>query len=241
MWLLHQQGQLDLGYALGVELLCEWPDALSKVAILPMLAFNRAQAGDLESAVWFGEHAVQAAQARAPSGVSRAKNPQWLLLLAWGYARLGDRDKARERLEEAESIIEDSIIPRRPGNPAAALLLQLVTAYARLGDVARSRAALARWERGTTGSQESAAGLLGGVAEVYAEAGHHDDAAKVAMRALATSGHPGSDALGHGQAHLALARVHLARNDGAGALQSLEQYDAAMTLHRTSTRASMAR
>lgn len=171
--LLGRQGLLDAAHASLLALLCEWPDALSKPQILSALVANRAAAGDLEAAAWFGEKYLAAEKYKtawleklgARPQIDSEERKRWefaeafttihvLLAAGEAYARLEDGRKAKEKISEIESVLNrlqrDGMDPYVFGADVPIglpeIYLDLARLYVLAGDIGASQQALRRWE-----------------------------------------------------------------------------------------------
>src|SRR5262245_59659638 len=210
--------------------------------------FQSAQVGMLGS-LMTGQQSAQIAQMMQQSG--RDMRLQLLLPAATSYARLGDRERARQKLAEAQALM--AAAPPSPGarDESAHRYYQLAEASARVGDVPGAMRAYAEGERRRDHSRPEL--TVGTLSLVLAELGQHGEAQRVAEATLAESAawsiepRPGDRAdpgdryaadvervsyqlAGAGAieiAHTTLAEVSIARGDGAAALRHLAQYDQA--------------
>jgi CHAT domain-containing protein len=133
--LLRQQGLLDAGYALLVDVLCDYQDASSKSTVLREMVDNREEAGDAETAVWFVESWVRADESSARSQEEFAR--QQTARLQGAQSRLGGLMGGVGGPDVMRTMQESSREMRLN------LLLPVVSAYARLGDLDRARQRLA--------------------------------------------------------------------------------------------------
>ncbi len=238
------QGLIDSAYEIYVETLCEWPDGISKSVILQALARNRAGFDDFESAVVLMEKSFEALR-WVPFPINLAFED--LVLVAEWYALLGDEAKARQKLDEFETLLRwrhDVGVEE-----VAAFKAMMGRVYVRLGDPALADRSLKELE-----AQPALHVILGPfvramISRTYADAGRYQEAkvhAATAIQAAAAArahwDRSGESvlkdvfrALGNSlfvDLPLALAtesvvRARLADGDGRGALQDLVRYEEA--------------
>ncbi len=196
---------------------------------------------------------------------ARDTRVRMLLPVATSYARLGDREKAREKLAEVQAMMAAGG-PRQSGRDEeseAHLYFMLAEASARVGDVPAALRAYAeadRRRRERARPDPSGASL----AFVLAELGHHAEARRLAEATLAEAsgwsleprarvesaadsdrfgadmervGHQLAAAAALETAHLTLVEVHVAGGDGEAALRHLGEYDRANTRRHDAQRA----
>ena len=168
---LSRQGLFEESDRLLLDILCAWPDAESKVEVMRMLALNRGDAGDVEAGLVWIERALEVSRL-ARGGLE----PSDLYLAGEWYLRLGDPDRAREKMAALEGW--------RSGRRSEQALLHLAQLRLLAGDVTGSRDMVRRWEpvgRGRPVAPDDPDTMAVGraVAELalaYARAGHAADA-----------------------------------------------------------------
>ncbi len=210
---LGRQGLFEESDRLLLDMLCAFPDAESKVEVMRMLAHNRGEAGDLEAGLVWIERAVEvsrlAPEAAEPSDLYLAG--EWLL-------RLGDRDRARQKMAALEGW--------RGQRGSEQALLHLAQLRLLSGDVAGSRDLVARWEplgrRRPVDRDDPETMWVGrAVAELalaQARAGHPAEAGRLGEIGLRLTDIPGSSFLGaRAIVYRALALASLDRGEGQAA------------------------
>jgi CHAT domain-containing protein len=218
--------------------------------------FARQQAERLQStqrgmlgSLMSSQQSAQINQMMQQSG--RDMRLQLLLPAATSYARLGDRERARQKLAEAQALMAAAPAAPRERDEAAHRYYQLAEASARVGDVPGALRAYAEGERRRDHTRADLTVPM--LSLVLAELGQHADAQRVAEATLTESAawsiepRAGDRAdpsdrhaaevervsyqlAGAGAveiAHTALAEVSIARGDGETALRHLAQYDQA--------------
>ena len=210
--------------------------------------FQSAQGGMLGSLIT-GQQSAQLTQMMQQQG--RDMRLQLLLPAATSYARLGDRERARQKLAEAQALMAAAPPSPRERDASAHRYYQLAEASARVGDVPGAMRAYAEGERRRDRTRPDLSGPM--LSRVLVEIGEHGEAQRVAEATLAESatwsteprpanGSDPSDRVaadvervsyqlaGAGAlevAYTALAEISIARGDGAAALRYLAQYDQA--------------
>jgi len=179
---LGTQGLVEASDRLLAELLCAWPDSVSKTAIMRLLARNRARVGDIEAAAVWIERALEAgALARAGA----APNVWDLQAAASWHLRLGDRARGEKEMAALEQL---GLGPTRNEEAAFfATRLRIET-----GGVVEARRALQRWEaRGAADGSaprvvdpSGEARRLAGLSLVLARAGLAAEAEELASRVV---------------------------------------------------------
>lgn len=210
---LSRQGLFEESDRLLLDLLCAWPDAESKVEVMRLLAHNRGEAGDLEAGLVWIERAVEVSRL-APD----ASEPSDLYLAGEWLLRLGDRDRAREKMAALERW------PTGRGSEQALLHLAQLRLHA--GDLPGSRDLVRRWEpvgRRRPAAQDDPDTMAIGraVAELalaYARAGHAGEAGRLGDIGLRLTDIPGSGLLGaRSLVYRALALASLDRGESRAA------------------------
>ena len=193
---------------------------------------------------------------------ARDMRVRMLMPVATSYARLGDLDRARQTIAEAQALMKAAPAGVDGGEDSGHLHYMLAEAAARVGDMAASQRAYAEGERrrrDRARPDPSGASL----ALVLAELGQHAEARRLAEATLAEAAgwsmepRPGArgdaaerteadlervaNQLAAGAAietaHSALIEVALARGDGETALRHLAEYDRAQTRRLDAQRA----
>lgn len=250
-YLLQQQGLVDAAYAIFVNLLCEWPDAWSKSSILTFLSMNREAAGDLEAAIWFYEKNLDAEKMRGEGRVTGAHRALELLRTGEWYSRLGDKEKTRKKISEAETIL--SGLQAREAENTPEIYFTLAELYVEAGDLRRSREILnwleERLVRQPASQRPSSAGKtdhedriaigFAGVSAAYLNAGEYADAKKFAEKALTLARNLVD--LVSMIAFSSLAEVNIADGRGDVALRYLREAEKAKSRYGEMVRASMER
>ena len=198
-----------------------------------------------------GRGGFSAEMARTMERQAREMRARMLLPAATSYARLGDVDRARGKLAEAQAVMGSSPAGGGREEDSGHLYYMLAEAAVRVGDLPAAQRAYAEGERrrDRTRPDPSAASL----SLVYAELGHHDEARRLAEATVAEAagwsmeprpdrGADPSDRMGRRSgarrqslaaaatveiADTALVEVAVARGDGEAALRYLAAYDAA--------------
>jgi CHAT domain-containing protein len=229
--LLHQQGLVETAHKMLVELLCEWPDALSKTQILQFLVINRSQADDHESAVWFQEKFQNVLGIRSDgTGVqNRGVDLVTSLRMSELYFRADDLVRAKERMVRIESwlLAGDGT---RVVDSSPALFLHIAAQYVRLGDMVAAEKAVTRWEALKQGGiararQADDANEVAQLSYAYLEAGHRREAQTMAQKALdgSANARPEVRRAVEEVAFGVLAQISIAASDGPGALEYLRR------------------
>lgn len=244
---LVRQGLIDAAHTSLLALLCEWPGVTGKREILQALVENRDAAGDQEAAVWFAEKGLAVLEYsvfwlyQLPGEQSKTESEQLrrglgptrialLLPAADQYARLGDGQKAREKISDVQSILNDLQTDREgrsileKGSPPGMTYLRLARIYILAGDMVGSREMLRKWEEETrkpSARRFPTSAFLNQLSSAYAEAGEYAEAKKWAEAAL-----KGSDESSKRLRPFLLrilGRAAIAEGNGAAALQYLEE------------------
>ncbi len=197
--------------------------------------------------------------ARTMEQQAREMRARVLLPAATSYARLGDVDRARQKLAEAQAVMAST--PPDSGRAADHLYYMLAEAAVRSGDLPAAQRAYAEGERRRDRTQPDPS--AGSLALVYAELGHHDEARRLAEAIVAEAagwsmeprrdrradptdrvdadleraGNRMAAAATVEIADTALVEVAVARGDGEAALRYLAAYDAAHARRLESQRA----
>lgn len=254
---LQAQGLVEAADTLLLDALCRFPGNQTKLWALHTLAQNRETAGDPEGAIWFLEKSRDvmrimvanslesmpaAARARATPAVRPQENISMVLKLARLYAELGDSERARAELSQADALAR--------GGPGAEdqHLAELSEIYGLLGDMASARQRARAWEQavGVTGPPQSWRpgahsifdrwGQLAAIIRMYVDAGDLGEVerlAAVAERALAapdiaTGVRDGQFARRAAELnlHLSLVIAAIATGDGVTAIRHLDAAEA---------------
>lgn len=252
-WMLTQQGLFEEAYGLFLEVLCAWPDYLSKRQVLQFIAINRAQSGDFETAVWSQEKVEEFDQSFGSKG-KRGADPRSRVAIADLYIHAGDTERARQRLAEVEAVLKTPeglrLVESTPS-----FYLSLAIAYAWLPDLPASYGALATWQAagiasstsqprssGSRDEQRQPLGLLVNLSEAYWRAEEYQQAQMLSQQVLDTSldGAPVDSIAAHMRALKVLARLKLREGDGRSALEFLERRQALQPRWREGVRRGLA-
>ena len=237
---LQKQGLVDAAYVMLLDLLCEWPDALSKNMILASLAGNREGAGDLEAAIWFTE---KHSESEVMRGIGRATSPEHvlgLLRIAEWYTMLGDNKRAKEKIAEAESILGGPQ-GREVRNSLPEVYLALAKVYVLVDNIGRSQQLIETWKQAAADSRNAQTYVshggdeifveknmfltLVGLGRAYIRAGEYTHAERIAKQVLRMSDR--TDQFARMIAFEILARISIAKGDGNTALRYGRQYEEA--------------
>ena len=227
-----------------------------EASLLSQQSIVRQQQAQIQSAqgrlgALMGSGGFSAEMTRTMERQARDMRARMLLPAATSYARLGDVDRARGKLAEAQAVMGPNPAGGGREEDSSHLYYMFAEAAARIGDLPAAQRAHAEGERRRDRARPdpSAASL----SLVYAQLGHYDEARRLAEATVAEAagwsmeprparGSDPSDRMGADleragnrmaaaatveTADTALVEVAVARGEGEAALRYLAAYDAA--------------